>query len=109
MATVNVERIRALLRAAAIAGVADDVRAAAADELVDLLEIASLADTRRVKTLELGRRIQQLRDKGLARAAICTRLGGISIDAYHRAWAEWRDSRNPSMAESPRQLRKRNS
>jgi hypothetical protein len=96
---VTLDALRALLRAAEAAGVPPHILRAAAGEIVELLD-APAPDCRRVELRRRARAIQRLRAQGLARAAICARLG-ITPSAFQRA-REHRASDAP-VAENGRQ------
>jgi hypothetical protein len=104
----SIEKLRIALRQAELAGVPAHVLHAAAAELAELLEVAALADPRKLLTLNRGRAILRCQDAGLDRAAICTRLG-ISTDAYHRALSGLRDSRNSDAIQGTRDTTRKTS
>jgi hypothetical protein len=97
----SVERIREVFRLAELAGVHTSALKSAAAELAELLDVAAIADSRKLLTLKRGRTILRYQDAGLDRAAICARLG-ISTDAYHRALTGLRDSRNSDAIQGTR-------
>jgi hypothetical protein len=91
-----------LLRLAAAAGVPRTVISNARREIAVMAEALIVKpDARKVRTVQRGRRIDQLVRQGIEPAVIRKRIdGGISKQAYYRALNEYRDSRYPSMPES---------
>jgi hypothetical protein len=89
---IGVESLTAVLRAADAAGVPDRLLRAAAAELAQLVDLASLADPRRVETLERASSIESLLRQGVRPAQIRQRLG-LGVQAYKRARRAGRDSR----------------
>src|SRR5260221_7920888 len=86
----EIDALHALLAAADRAGVSVHLLRAAARELVGLLDQPE-PDRRRTELLRRARAIQRLRAQGLARRAICERLG-ISSQQYQRARESHRGS-----------------
>jgi hypothetical protein len=97
MAQIRIQALRELLALADVAGINERVLRQAAAEIIDLIDAAALADTRKLATLERGRRILRLGE--LPRAICCERLG-ISTQQYNRAKRAYRDSRHSDAVEA---------